>query len=220
MEAPCLEVTFPPAPILRALRKESYTCMPSTDSADSTVYNVVINDEEQYSIWPEHREVPAGWRAVGVSGLKAECLDHIENVWTDMRPLSLRKAMANPPKVREKVNDVPQEAIESLPIRLSRQPQPVELILRSERSSDGVIQQLKSRCIHIRFTGTRGGTDLALAISETDAQRYMDQISSGEKRLHITGDLTLDYVPARCVAEIDLSKFAGTAQLNLLTQAG
>jgi MbtH protein len=55
---------------------------------------VVINDEEQYSIWPAHREVPAGWREVGVSGSKQECLDHIEAVWTDMRPKSLRERMA------------------------------------------------------------------------------------------------------------------------------
>ncbi|MCP5049990.1 MAG: MbtH family NRPS accessory protein [bacterium] len=56
-------------------------------------YKVVINHEEQYSIWPEDREVPAGWKAEGKIGTKQECLDHIEEVWTDMRPLSLRKKM-------------------------------------------------------------------------------------------------------------------------------
>jgi MbtH protein len=53
----------------------------------------VVNDEEQYSIWLADREIPAGWRATGPSGAKAECLAYIEEVWTDMRPLSLRKAM-------------------------------------------------------------------------------------------------------------------------------
>ena len=56
-------------------------------------YKVVVNHEEQYSIWPADRELPLGWKAVGVEGTKQECLDHIEEVWTDMRPLSLRKKM-------------------------------------------------------------------------------------------------------------------------------
>ncbi|MEW2304987.1 MbtH family NRPS accessory protein [Streptomyces sp. NPDC006655] len=55
---------------------------------------VVVNDEEQYSVWAADRDIPQGWRAVGVSGPKEDCLDHIERVWTDMRPLSLRSATA------------------------------------------------------------------------------------------------------------------------------
>jgi MbtH protein len=58
---------------------------------DTTIYKVVINHEEQYSIWPQYRENPLGWRDEGKVGLKGECLEHIERVWTDMRPLSLRK---------------------------------------------------------------------------------------------------------------------------------
>lgn len=63
------------------------------DHEDTTVYRVVINYEEQYSIWPVDREIPVGWRDVGKSGSKAECLAYIKEVWTDMRPLSLRKQM-------------------------------------------------------------------------------------------------------------------------------
>jgi MbtH protein len=66
----------------------------SSTSDDGIRYVVVINDEEQYSIWAEHRELPAGWHTVGVAGTKQECLDHIEDVWTDMRPRSLRERMA------------------------------------------------------------------------------------------------------------------------------
>jgi len=62
-------------------------------SDDRSVYKVVINHEEQYSIWPADREIPAGWREAGKVGLKEECLSFIEEVWTDMRPLSLRKRM-------------------------------------------------------------------------------------------------------------------------------
>lgn len=55
------------------------------------IFRVVVNHEEQYSIWPDHRAVPDGWREAGFSGKRAECLVHIEEVWTDMRPLSLRR---------------------------------------------------------------------------------------------------------------------------------
>ena len=63
------------------------------DDEDKTIYRVVVNHEEQYSIWPTDREIPLGWRDVGTSGPKAECLAHIKEVWTDMRPLSLRRSM-------------------------------------------------------------------------------------------------------------------------------
>ena len=61
---------------------------------DTTIYKVVVNHEEQYSIWPAWKEIPAGWTDVGRKGPKDECLAYIKEVWTDMRPLSLRKKMA------------------------------------------------------------------------------------------------------------------------------
>lgn len=61
--------------------------------SDEGTYRVVRNDEEQYSIWRAGRELPLGWYAEGTTGTKQECLDHIGVVWTDMRPLSLRKQM-------------------------------------------------------------------------------------------------------------------------------
>jgi MbtH protein len=57
------------------------------------VYKVVINHEEQYSIWPVNRANPAGWRDAGKSGSKEECLEYIKQVWVDMRPLSVRQTM-------------------------------------------------------------------------------------------------------------------------------
>lgn len=57
-------------------------------------FKVVVNHEEQYSIWPAERDNPLGWRDGGKSGTREECLAHIKEVWTDMRPLSLRKKMA------------------------------------------------------------------------------------------------------------------------------
>ncbi|MEV6949318.1 MbtH family NRPS accessory protein [Streptomyces sp. NPDC051172] len=63
----------------------------SDEPDDARMYTVVVNHEEQYSIWPESMDVPDGWRPEGTAGSKVECLEHIEQVWTDMRPLSLRR---------------------------------------------------------------------------------------------------------------------------------
>lgn len=67
--------------------------MVENESEDATVYVVVVNHEEQHSIWPEYKPLPGGWRAVPKRGPKKECLAYIDTVWTDMRPLSLRQAM-------------------------------------------------------------------------------------------------------------------------------
>lgn len=61
---------------------------------DDTRYKVVINHEEQYSIWPSDKKSPTGWKDVGRAGSKQACLDYIEEVWTDMRPLSVHTKMA------------------------------------------------------------------------------------------------------------------------------
>ena len=67
------------------------------EQEDSTVYKVVLNHEEQYSIWPADQNNAPGWRDAGKRGTRAECLSYIETVWTDMRPLSLRRHMDQPP---------------------------------------------------------------------------------------------------------------------------
>ncbi len=66
------------------------------DEDDDRIYKVVVNHEAQYSIWPAGRENAPSWRDVGKSGSRTACLDYITEVWTDMRPLSLRKAMKEP----------------------------------------------------------------------------------------------------------------------------
>lgn len=73
----------PPPPAERA----------ASEQEDTTIYKVVMNHEEQYSIWPADRENALGWNDAGKQGTKAECLAYIEEIWTDMRPLSLRKKM-------------------------------------------------------------------------------------------------------------------------------
>ncbi len=73
-----------------------------SESADNKRYRVVINHEEQYSIWAEGQPLPLGWNAEGKEGTKDECLAYIKTVWVDMRPLSLRQVMA-----RESSSTVP-----------------------------------------------------------------------------------------------------------------
>ena len=67
--------------------------MSREDKENATIYKVVVNQEEQYSVWPADRENSPGWKDAGKSGTKEECLAYIGEVWTDMRPLSLRKKM-------------------------------------------------------------------------------------------------------------------------------
>lgn len=66
------------------------------DDTEDTKYKVVVNNEEQYSIWASDRPNPAGWHDAAKSGSRSECLAYIKEVWTDMRPLSLRNKMDNP----------------------------------------------------------------------------------------------------------------------------
>lgn len=68
--------------------------MPADQSAGEEIrYRVVVNHEEQYSIWPADRDNPPGWSDAGKEGPKDECLQFVESEWTDMRPLSLRREM-------------------------------------------------------------------------------------------------------------------------------
>lgn len=65
--------------------------MHDDEREDTIIYNVVVNLEEQFSIWPIDRDMPLGWSPVGPSGNKQECLEYIKVFWTDLRPRSLRQ---------------------------------------------------------------------------------------------------------------------------------
>lgn len=73
--------------------------------AEPRAYKVVLNHEEQYSIWPTSRENPIGWRDAGCEGSKEDCFAYIETVWTDMRPLSLRQHLAAASQGGDRVAD-------------------------------------------------------------------------------------------------------------------
>ena len=63
------------------------------EEEDDREYKVLVNGEEQYSLWLAWQEIPKGWRDTGKIGKKADCLAYVKEVWTDMRPLSLRRHM-------------------------------------------------------------------------------------------------------------------------------
>jgi uncharacterized protein YbdZ (MbtH family) len=178
-------------------------------------YKVVVNHEEQYSIWPADRENAPGWRDVGTQGAKAVCLEYIASVWTDMRPLSLRKRMeelANNPPPPEPDIDA-EDDTPPLVDRLSGGGHPVEISIRPERTLAALKECLSRDYVHVKFTGTRGGTELGIRIDAGSSTIPGTALESGTGAIHLEGTLTLDYVPVRCVADIDLQTMEGQGHL-------
>ena len=175
------------------------------------VYRVVVNHEEQYSIWPVDRDNPPGWRDGGKDGSKAECLEYINAVWTDMRPLSLRQRMEelarNPPALV--ADDDVDDDVPPLVDRLAVGTHPVEISIRPERTLSALKECLGRDYVHVKFTGTRGGTELGIRIDRGASRLPAADLDSGTGRIHLEGTLTLDYVPIRCIADIDLSTMVG-----------
>jgi MbtH protein len=103
MQRPYPEVLWYPLK-LGAASSRRMLVMSHYEQNDNAVYKVVINHEEQYSIWPADRDNALGWRDAGKAGTKAECLAYIEQIWTDMRPLSLRNHMEKRDQGRPMLN--------------------------------------------------------------------------------------------------------------------
>jgi uncharacterized protein YbdZ (MbtH family) len=191
-----------------------------SDREDTTVYKVVVNHEEQYSIWPEYKEIPLGWRAIGKSGPKPECLAYIKEVWTDMRPLSLRKKMeeaaqrrAQEPQPPPISHSSPETKEESLVSRLSKGKHPVESSLRPEKTVQAFKDRINLGYVHIKFTETRGGTELGLRLDRVATDLSQADFESQTGTVHLEGELTLDFVKVRCIADIDLQTFHGEGHL-------
>ena len=158
---------------------------------EAQAYHVVVNHEEQYSIWPVDQELPDGWRTEGMTGTKEACLSHIDEVWTDMRPLSLRQYMAE--HADDELEElVPADADEpSLVDRLCTGSHPVEA----------------SGYVFVRFTDTRGGTELGIRLDSAD-------FTSTNGQVQLAGTLNLDFEDLRCSARIDLTTLTGEGRLE------
>jgi uncharacterized protein YbdZ (MbtH family) len=197
------------------------------EQEDTTVYKVVVNHEEQYSIWPVYRDNPLGWKDVGKSGLKQECLDYIEEVWTDMRPLSLRKQMeeavqrraASPPTSLVPPQSPDDSEDDDLVKRLSQGRHPVEVSLRPEKTVERLKESLDRGYVHIKFTGTRGGTELGVRLDQQEMDLSQGDFDNQTGTIRLTGNLVLDYVKVQCCADIDLSSLKGEGYLITLEEA-
>lgn len=195
------------------------------EEEDTTIYDVVMNHEEQYSIWPAHREMPLGWKAVGKQGRKPECLAHIKEVWTDMRPLSLRKKMAElearrPELEAEEARRIaeaerrPKDARDDLVGFLATGAHPVEAGLRPEKSVKRLQEALERGFVHIKFTDTRGGTELGFELDRKASDLSRADFEHNTGRIHVEGELTLNYQKVRCVADLNLETLTGEGRLN------
>jgi len=187
------------------------------DKEDTTIYKVVLNHEEQYSIWPDYKEMPHGWKGAGKVGLKADCLAFIKEVWTDMRPLSLRKKMEemakNPPQLPPPPDpNKPRE--KSLVDRLCRGDHPVEAGLRPEKTVKVFKEAIDRNYVHIKFTKTKGGTELGVRLDREACDFSQADFNQRSGTVHVEGNLTLDYVKVRCIADIDLATLEGTGHLE------
>jgi uncharacterized protein YbdZ (MbtH family) len=187
------------------------------DKEDTTVYKVVVNHEEQYSIWPEYKEMPLGWKDVGKVGLKADCLTFIKEVWTDMRPLSLRKKMeemAKNPPAPPPPPDPNRPRERSLVDTLCEGDHPVEAGLRPEKTVKLFKEAIDRNYVHIKFTKTRGGTELGVRLDRESCDFSQADFDNGNGIVHVEGNLTLDYVKVRCIADIDLATLEGKGHLE------
>src|SRR5215831_19111281 len=186
------------------------------DREDTTIYKVVVNHEEQYSIWAEYKQNPLGWTDVGKVGRKPDCLAFIKEVWTDMRPLSLRKKMEerarNPPPPRPP-RDPNRPREKSLVDKLCEGDHPVEAGLRPERTVKLFKEAVDRNYVHIKFTATRGGTELAVGLDRDSCDFSKADFEAATGSVHVEGNLTLDYVKVRCIADIDLKTLNGSGHL-------
>jgi len=156
----------------------------------------------------------------GKSGNKDECLAHIKEVWTDMRPLSLRKRMEEaaqrrsqepPPVTPTKELSGPKE--ETLVSRLSKGRHLVESSLRPEKTARAFKDRIDMGYVHIKFTETRGGTELGVRLDRDALDLSKADFENHTGSVHLEGDLTLDYVKVRCIADIDLQTLRGEGHL-------
>ena len=202
------------------LRRKGFDMSLHSEEEDKTIYKVVRNHEEQYSIWPEYKENPLGWEDAGKVGPKVECLAYIKEVWTDMRPLSLRKKMEelakNPPPAPPPTTTEPRE---SLVDRLCVGDHAVEISLRPNVSAKAFKEAIDSGYVRVKYTGTKGGTELGIRVNN-EACNFQDaNFDSATGRAKVVGDLTLDYTRVLCIADIDLQSLTGQGHLEKIATA-
>ncbi|HEY2391508.1 MAG TPA: MbtH family NRPS accessory protein [Candidatus Angelobacter sp.] len=198
-----------------------------TDTDYAPLYRVVVNDEEQYSIWPAHRTNPPGWHDTVKTGFKEECLAYVKEVWTDMMPLSLRRKMDE--AQRHLVESAAEDEIrkstrvddkDDLVYRLSQKDQPVELSLSARKSTQAFRDRIEQGLVHLKFTGTQGYTELGIDLDREAVKIQQADFENRTGTVHLEGTLTLNFQKVRCIADIDLETLTGRARLRLIEAKG
>jgi uncharacterized protein YbdZ (MbtH family) len=180
-------------------------------------YIVVVNHEEQFSIWRDdkNKRIPAGWRDVGVRGTKEECLAQIEKLWTDMRPLSVRRALESyvAPQVVELTGDEAETAAkkDGLVERLETE-QPITFVGHPSASTTELDAQLERGRVFIRFEMT--GTELGIKLDPRCLGPARKSIANKSGKIHLVGDLTLNFNRVRFRGELDVTELRGTGRLE------
>lgn len=171
-------------------------------------YSVVINQEEQYSIWPSDLDIPPGWQEIGVSGSKDECLDHIEKVWVDMRPLSLRKFYEELANQNLDAHETTEEE-NSVPLLK-------DLLLANEQAFQIVaadIDQLKKqwqeKYVYINLYQTVGETEVCVILAAPPS------VEHSEEKLMLCGSVDIDDDEYTVNLNIDLKKLSGIAKFTI-----
>ena len=192
----------------------------NAEDEDKTIYKVVVNHEEQYSIWPEYKANPPGWSDVGKVGPKAECLAYIKEVWTDMRPLSLRKKMeelARNPPPPPPVDNTPKGP--SLVDRLCLGDHKIVVSQRPEPSVKALQEAIDKGYVRVKFTETKGGTELGFKVDPNALDLSGANFDKGTGKVKVVGNLTLDYVKVRCIAYLNLTTLDGVGNLEKVEEA-
>jgi uncharacterized protein YbdZ (MbtH family) len=188
-----------------------------------TRYRVVVNDEDQYSIWAADEPLPPGWHDVGVEGTREECLEHIDTVWTDMRPLSLRRWMTEQALSSDARSEAPDDSATtdqspSLVSRLCAVDHVVELRLEpGVEGVDGLVAAVRRGHLGIRIPGTRGGTELTIRVNHGASD--VTALDTRDGRVRVVGDLRLDGQLVRCEVTIDLPALSAAVRVHLLDAA-
>lgn len=177
---------------------------------DTTTYKVIVNEEEQYAIWPEYKEIPTGWKHGDKAGAKTDCLAYIQETWIDMRPLSVRQKIAQQIPARPSADQVESPTLVE---RLCEGRHAVEITLRPEKNVQRFKETLNRDHVPVKFTETKGGSEFGIKLDKAACDFSNVDLDNGWGTAHLEGRLSIDFVPVKCVVDIDLPSFEGSGCL-------
>ncbi len=183
------------------------------ETEDRTTYKVIVNQEEQYAVWPEYKDIPAGWRYGDKAGTKADCLAYIKEVWVDMRPLSLRQKMAQRATSPPPPGEINRAEPRSLVDRLCEGVHAVQIELRPEKTVKFFRESLARDHVAIKFTETKGESEFGIKLDKGACDLSNADFDNGLGTAHLEGGLLVDFVPVKCVVEVDLQSLEGSGRL-------